>query len=359
MSANARVLFVCGREVTYVRNAFIWRTLQREFDATLVADNRPGSLSLRLARLIPRLIRALRVPHDLIVIGFYGHPLALLASRLSGAPILFDPFVSTYDTLVSDRGRVSPGSPVAAALHALDHRALAAATRVLADTQAHAAYYGATFGLAPDRVETLYLGCDPTFFAPRPDLQPSDARLEVFTYSTYLPLHGMSTVIQAAARCAPYPVHFTLVGNEGPTYRQVRQEADARGLDNVTFASSLPFADLPAAIARSHVCLGGHFGPSAKAGRVVAGKTYQFIAMGKPVILGDNPANRELFAHLDTAYLCPANQPDALAHAVLDLLARPDLRHNLGEQAYRRFRDGLTWEQLGARLTAIVRGMLG
>lgn len=361
MSARPRVIIVCGREAAYVRNAMIWRTLSGAYDAELLAGRAHRPLSREVLRLIPRLIQRLRRPHDLVFVGFYGHPLLLAAGALTRAPLVFDPFVATYDTLVADRGSVAAGSPVARLLHGLDRAALRRADLVLADTDAHAAYYAQEYGIPPAKFATLYLGCDATEFAPRPapPREPTARnRFIVFTYTTYQPLHGIPTVLRAAQRCVDLPIEFQIVGSQGPTYAAARAEAAALGLTNVRFVPSMPFAALPDAIAAADVCLGGHFGTSDKSQRVIAGKSYQFVAMGKPVILADNAANRELFTHGDTAYLCAPNAPDALAHAVIDLYRRPDVRAAIAQRGHALYLQQLTWDVLGQELVGQVGRLL-
>ena len=356
MSATPQIVFVCGREASYVRNAQIGRALAHRYATDLISGPPGGSLSLRLARIVPRLIRRLRRPHDLVVVGFYGHPLLLLARRLTRAPLLFDPFVSTFDTLVGDRGRIREGSLAARGLWQVDRLALHQATFNLSDTEAHAAYYAAAFGVPRHRIATLYLGCDEHHFTLRP--APQSDRFVVFTYSTYLPLHGMNTVVEAARRCQGYPIEFRLVGSSGPTFAATQAHAHALGLDNVTFAPSVPFAALPDAIAAADICLGGHFGTSPKSQRVIAGKTYQFIAMGKPVLLADNAANRELFEADVDAVFCPPGDPDSLAQAILTLHHQPDLRRTLAENGLALYRKRLTWEILGADLITHVQRLV-
>lgn len=359
MSPLPRVIFVCGREVDYVRNKMIWDTIQSEFDGTLVALPASRSLTLRQARLLPPLMRALRQPHDLLVVGFYAHPLMLAARRLTHAPILFDPFVSTYDTVVQDRGFTGPGSPMAGMLQRLDRSALAAADAILTDTHAHATYYHTAFNAPWTKLHTLYLGCDTQTFQPQPRVyESSDQGMIVFTYSTYLPLHGMETIVRAAKLCEGYPIQFRLVGSRGPTYRAVRSLAESNKATNVTFAPTVPFADLPGEIAQSDVCLGGHFGASEKAQRVIAGKTYQFIAMHKPVILADNAANRELFTPGETAYFCAPDDPEALADAIFELYQRPGLRRTLADNSLYLAQERLPWERLHIRLLNLMRRML-
>jgi glycosyltransferase involved in cell wall biosynthesis len=207
------------------------------------------------------------------------------------------------------------------------------------------------------QVTNIYLGCGDQVFYPRPNEQP-EGEFRVFTYCTYLPLHGIDTVVKAAALCQGLPIRFCIVGDNGPVYQRVRNVADQLQLSNLEFAPSIPFAQLPREIALSTVCLGGHFGATAKAGRVIAGKTYQFMAMAKPVILGDNPANRELFQHGRDAYFCPPNEPEALATAICDLYRQPELRQTLANNAFQLFQERLNWRVLGGQLRAVVEGMV-
>ena len=109
-AVGPRMLFTCGHKVEYVRNLLVRRALRQQFDVFEVTDNRPGSLLLRNLRLLPRLLRALRVPHDLIFAGFYGYFLTLFVSRLTRKPIVLDAFVSNWDTLCFDRQRFAPYS---------------------------------------------------------------------------------------------------------------------------------------------------------------------------------------------------------------------------------------------------------
>jgi len=348
-----KILFACGREPGYVRNAMVLRALRSSFDVTAVTDARRGSLTLRLAVIAVRLLRALRRPHDLVYLGFYAHPLVPLARRLTAAPILFDAFISTYDTLCFDRGSLAPNSPGGRLAFKLDQAACTSSDCVLLDTQAHADYFQQTFGLRAQAVQHLYLGCDESLFYPRP-APPS----EVFTilfYVTYQPLHGVETIIRAAARLVPEQrLRFRLIG-DGATYRRARTLAEQLRADNVEFCVPVPFARLPDEIARADVCLGGPFGRSGKAQRVITGKTFQFLAMGKPTIVCDSPANRELLEHGGSAMLCPPADPEALAETVRELYTSPVLRQSLGSRGLELFRARLTMDRIARDLGEIVQ----
>jgi len=51
----------------------------------------------------------------------------------------------------------------------------------------------------------------------------------VLYYSSYLPLHGVDTVVRAAARLRDLPIHLRLIGR-GPDFARTRQLADQLGL---------------------------------------------------------------------------------------------------------------------------------
>ncbi len=108
-------------------------------------------------------------------------------------------------------------------------------------------------------------------------------------------------------------------------------------MDNVRFIDWLPFDALPIEIAKADCCLGGHFSDIEKAKRVIAGKTFQFIAMKKPVIVGDCPGNRELFSDRQNALFVGMADADSLAHAILELKNDANLRGRIAEAGYETF----------------------
>jgi glycosyltransferase involved in cell wall biosynthesis len=180
----------------------------------------------------------------------------------------------------------------------------------------------------------------------------------VLFHGSYLPLHGIDVILHAAARLnARQDVVFRLVGR-GPGYDRITSLAGELGLRNLEFRDFVPLADLPAMIAGADICLGGHFGTSDKALRVIAGKTFQDIAMGRTTIVGDTQANHELLTHGEDAWFVPPSDPDALAAAVARLADEPDLRSRIGSAAARTFLENASLEILAPQLEDVVRQMI-
>jgi glycosyltransferase involved in cell wall biosynthesis len=145
---------------------------------------------------------------------------------------------------------------------------------------------------------------------------------------------------------------------KGPGYARITGLAQEWGLENIEFIDPVPLAELPDVIAGADICLGGHFGTSDKALRVIAGKTFQDIAMGKPTVVGDTRANRELLTHGVDAWFVPPDDDAALAEAVAELADDPEMRARIGDAAAALFREKASKAVLAPELRGIVERMV-
>lgn len=353
-----RILCLIGRETSYPRNDVILRAFRRFSEVEVISGGVSGSLiwrSLRVFfRALPRLITR---RYDLVYVGFYGHILMLLAGSISRAPVLFDAFVSNFDTLCFDRGLYSPDSIVGKLAFWLDRSSCRLADRILLDTPMHVEYFEQTFSLSRDKMEHLPVGCNEDLFYPR-NHKSSEIMTKVLYYSTYLPLHGVDIVVHAARILRQEgQLQFKIIG-DGQEFGAVRSLAKNFGLTNVVFEEYIPIERLPDEIAAADICLGGHFGASDKACRVIPGKIYQFLAMERPVIAANTPANLSLLAHGETAFLCAANDSHALASAVMELYENPGWRGRLARNGHIRFLEEASERVITEKLRRILQDMM-
>jgi glycosyltransferase involved in cell wall biosynthesis len=291
---------------------------------------------------------------SLYVIGFGGQLDCLWLSlllRRRRTPIVLAPLVTLSETLIEDRGVFPPGSLRARAAAWVDRVSLGLATRVIIDTEAHRRYLTATFGIPPARVSTWHLGTDPGVFARTP-LAAETSPLRVLFYSSFLPLHGVATVLRAAALLeARDDIEFVLLG-DGPERAAAVAYVRETGLTAVRFEDWEPYQSLPAVIAQAHICL-GIFGSSAKAQMVIPNKLYEAAAAGRPIITGDTAAVREVYAHGESIWLCPPADPAALAAAIDQLARDPAARGRLAAGAAAVMEERFAPAAQGERLAAI------
>ncbi|MCB0045479.1 MAG: glycosyltransferase [Caldilineaceae bacterium] len=356
------VLFLVGREIGYARNQVLHNAFSRFAHVdTVAAVHKPQSLlanSLSIAAQATPLL--LRNRYDLVFVGFYGHLILRMIGPLVRSPLLFDAFISTYDTLCFDRALYAPDSPMGRAAFALDSSALRRADHVLLDTQSHIDYFVETFGITHEGFSAVPVGCSDDVYQPAPITQNSTQQqkkaLDILYYSTFLPLHGIDVILQAAAQLNGEPLHFRLIG-DGPAFGQMQALAAELALSNVTFEPPISQTEVASAIARADICLGGHFYAGGKAGRVIPGKIYQMLAVGRPVIAADAPGNRELLTHGENAYLIPPADPNALAGAIRTLAAEPAYREKLARAGRLHYTNYCNEERITARLHAIVTAL--
>ncbi len=357
-------------------------------------------LSGEVLKVYLRLIRDyLRVGgHDLIMVGYIGQLDMLLIRMLTilrRKPIVFNPLISLYDTLVEDRGRVRAGSLRSRVLFLLDKWSCRLSDLIVLDTQGQIRYFNKSFGIPLKRFRRLWVGAEERVFSPGdknvgadvsvglskgghrgPPLQGERIRADtevrpynenckiksemkefrVLFYGKLSPLHGIIRIIEAAGILKDDNVRFTIIGS-GQLSEEVRELAEGMKLKQVDFVDWVEYQGLPERIKEADVCL-GVFGDGEKAGRVIPNKVFQALAMGKPVISGDSPGARELLTHGRDAWLCERGSAEAIAEAILKLKGDSELRRRIGQEGRRLFLERCSTEVLGREVKEILEDML-
>lgn len=172
-------------------------------------------------------------------------------------------------------------------------------------------------------------------------------------------MHGTEVVVQAAALLRQQKnIHF-VIGGDGLLRPAIQKMIADWGLTNVDLVGWIPLEQLPDYIASASICLGGHFSTVPKARRVISTKTFQFIAMRKPTIVGDNSATREIFVHGEHVYAVPMGDPVALATAIVELADNKNLQNRIAIGGYTCFQKRLTLHTIGMQIASLVEEVMG
>jgi len=345
-----RVLFVCGREPEYVRNQIVLKALRQQAHVIEITDS-SQSYFIRHLRLLGKFIAHFQ-RHDIVFVGFYGYLLVFLARLFSRRPLIFDAYLSTYQTLCFDRRRFAPRSPIGRLVFWMDKLACQLADIVLVDTRAHLDNFVQMYGIAPEKCAVLYVGCDEELFFPRK--LPSGGPFRVFYYGSFLPLQGIEYIVRAAKMLEDRPEIAFQIAGQGMQYPEIRALAESLGCKNIEFIDWIPYEELPKYIAQASVCLGGHFSNSSKAQNVVSTKTYQFLAMAKPTIVGDCSANAEIFTHGEHVYMCRMADAQSLADAIMTLKQDAELCKRIAQGGYLLFSEHYSIPRVSGALREIV-----
>ena len=242
--------------------------------------------------------------------GWFDVPIVKLVAWLKRCPIVFDIFISLYDTVVTDRELASTHSVTGKVAKLIDRVSMRMSSRILADTRTHADFLAESAGLSSVRFGVLYVGADEAVFQPS-DVEPDPTRL-VF-YGTFIPLQGVDVIVKAASRLSDTDLSFRLIGH-GQTLKNAKQLAADLGVKNVEFTGQMTLGELNAEMAQATLCL-GVFGKTPKTARVVPHKVYEALAAERAVLTGRTSAIREVFEEGELLTV-PADDPVALANAI-------------------------------------------
>jgi len=248
---------------------------------------------------------------DVVFVAFRGQELLPLVKLFTRQPIVFDAFVSVYDTLCLDRKIFHPDSIAGRLCRLYDKILCKLSDTVLVDTQAHQNFFQKICQY--DNIDYLYVGCNRKVFAP-PENRSDENTTTVFWYGAVNPLQGVDIILRAAKLLeAEQNIRFKIVGPVRTRLGWLVKELSSR---NIEFADFMPYKKLPEEIGRADIFLGGHFSDIDKARRVIAGKTFQALCCKTITIVGDNPANRELFNDTGLVTFVKMNDPVALASKI-------------------------------------------
>ena len=290
---------------------------------------------------------------DSLIVGYIGQPDVIIAWLLTRKPIIFNPMTSLYDTVVLDRKMFRKGSIKAKFMHFIDRLSFKLADVVCADTLEHKKYFVEEFNLNPRKVKTLYIGAQEYLFFPRKTKKKN--YIKVLFYGKFTPLHGTSFIIKAAKLLEKQKnIKFEIIGT-GQTHKEDLKLAKRLKLKNIDFIEWVPYVELPEHIAEADICLGGHFGPGGKAGRVIPNKTYQMMTMKKPIIVSDSEASKEGgFVDKENSVFCKRMDEKAIADSILLLAKNKRLREKIAKNSYDLFKKRYSVIAIGKQMKDII-----
>ena len=279
-----------------------------------------------------------RIIHDpeYYILGFRGYEIFLFVRLVTlGKFLVFDHMMSPYDSLVNETKMVKKNGLVEKIIYQYERFILQASDWVLTDTELHRKYFVELFKLSPRKIAAIPVGADESLFFPEaaPTVKSRAESFEVLYFGSFLPLHGMDVILKAAMALRDTPVYFTLIGGNRLNLSDFHRVINEHNLQNVKHISWVEFEELPLYIRRANLGLGGPFGDTGQGRRVVTGKTFQFLAMAKPVVVGDINENHG-FINRANCLLVPQGNATKLAQAISWAFQNQSELEQIGQRGY-------------------------
>ena len=322
---NKRVLFITTKNPDYIRNTQEIAFLEEHASFYTVIASTHTSYPKRLLSIYRRLLTVHMNEYDTVFLGFAPQlVLPLFAWKFKNVDIVEDFFISMYDTLCCDRCKFRPDSYIGTLLHKIDRQTLSRADAVFCDTHAHAQYFVQEFQADPDKLFTMYLHADTTIYYPMSVNRPAglEGKCIVLYFGSILPLQGIDIVLDTFRLLDHYAnLYFICIG----PIQDEKLTTPRPISDCIQYINWLPQEELARYIAMADLCLAGHFhGSIGKARRTIPLNAYICQAMKKPMILGDNAANHELFKESDNILFVEMGNSHALANGIIEWWKKHD-----------------------------------
>jgi len=230
--------------------------------------------------------------------------------------IIYDAFLSFYDTFIIDRKRFRKISPIAWIIYLIDLIVCWSANILVFDTKEHQKYFKKKFFISQKKKQLVWpvslnldlINNSRTIF--------KEGMFNIFFYGTYIPLQGIEYIVEAADNLKiEKSIQFILLG-DGQKRISIENLVQEKKLENIIFLEKVNYAQLMQYIKKADVCL-GIFGSGDKAQRVIPNKVLECLANKKIVITGKNNALAEYFTDKKEIIYCDLADSEDLARKIM------------------------------------------
>ena len=257
---------------------------------------------------------------DVIYIGVLGHydlPLAWILAKIFRKKIIFDCYFSLYDTYVNDRKVSKKKSWASLRFSFYDWCATRIPDVVILDTLENIDFFIKRYNARPGKFFEIPVSADPNVFKFN---QKNTAKLRVGFYGSFLPLHGVDLIIDAAKLIKNKKIKFHLLG-KGPGLAATDLKIKRLRLENKVELTKkqIAYYQIPLFLSKIDLFLAGPFGKSEKAKRIITAKTAEALASGIPTVVSKNPATTRLLKDYRGLIIwLNENKPSGLARSIED-----------------------------------------
>jgi glycosyltransferase involved in cell wall biosynthesis len=314
---------------------------------------------IRYAETLYKLIKVkIRHHPDYYILGFRGYELYPIVRLITfGKKLIFDHMMSPYDSLINEKKKFRQGGLVDFFIYHYEKWILHSADIVLTDTPSHQTLIVNTFAVPQDKIHAIPVGADEDLFFPRQHhpMQTDKKEFHVLFYGSFLPLHGVDVILHAASLLKKEPIYFTIIGGNRVNLNSFHATIKKLNLENVQHIAWVDQNELPRYIHNADLILGGPFGNTGQATRVITGKTFQALASGKPVIIGETD-NDSYFQDKINCLIVPQGNPDSLADAIRWSYIHSDLLPEIGEKGRELYLDNFSIDCIKKRFLSKICG---
>jgi hypothetical protein len=218
-------------------------------------------------------------------------------------------------------------------------------------------------GVPAGKVCTIRNGADVDRFKPEPpdsavraSLGVEPGEVAVLYVGAHGISHGLSSVVEAAAKLAGEPVRFVFVG-EGAVKRDIERQVAELGLTNVSMHAGVPRDEVPGLLHAADICL-VPLRDVPLFSTFIPSKIFEYFAAGKAVVGSVRGEPAQILREGGATVVEPEDAV-ALAEAIRELARDPERRAQMGAAAERYVRERFDRRRLAAEYRAVLGTLAG
>ncbi len=350
-------LITCYKDPNYVRGQVLSQCLQKIPDIDVIEVKNKQNNIFRFIEVIFKLIKVRKYNPDVYFLTFRGQeilPFVLFLAK--DKPVIFDEFIvpmawSTEEKHDMSLKNISFGL-ITRIVNPMYKKWLSKCQIILSDTAPDAEISSKLSGISIGKYKILPVSANESIFKKQ---EPKNKKsFSALYYGNMLPLHGLSYVLEAAMLMQEEDVHFVIAGGGRKVQGQVNR-AISHGA-RITYYPWIKHDKLIDYIADSDLCLGGPYGGTPQASRVITGKTYQFLASQRPVLIGKSKANQYFIDKVNSIIVKQSSVKD-LVKKILWAKNNPKELTRISENGYKLYQEHYSNSVITKSLESIIQSV--
>ena len=355
MSVKKICLITCYNQPDYIRARTLRAALGSMDEIELIVVKNKHTNILRYIEVFYRvLVVRLKYHPDIYFQTFRAYEsFPILRLITIGKKFIFDEFINPIEHVVYENHFIKPGG-VIATIARLGYKAwLRTVSIIVTDTASHAAYSSKLMNLPISKYVPLIVSTDEVVF--RKKSTSKIIKKDTFTVFYYglfmMPLQGLDVILAAMRLVKDEDIKLVLIGGKDSTVEKVAN-AQKNGA-NIEYKKFVTYEELPKYMASADLCLAGPFGGTVQAQYVIGGKTFQYLHMGRPVIIGKNEESH-IWTDKKDALIVDQADPKQLADAIMWAKSHQDELEKIGQAGQDFYDKKLSNKVLVSELRALL-----
>ncbi|MBD3329334.1 glycosyltransferase [Candidatus Dojkabacteria bacterium] len=333
----------------YIRTQVLVDAMKLLDDYELVEARNKSKSIFRYIETILKLIwiRITENP-DIYFLGFRAQDIYFPVRILTlGKPLIVDEFVVAYDSIIFEGKferlglRFRENGIVAKILYFYEKLMLKTADFLITDTHLHKQLITELFPVEAGKIQAVPVGTNERYFNKENAAEITERNkkdpFKVFYYGDIMKLHGFDILLKAIKILneRDLSIEYKLgIGNKQKYVAKMEETVFGDETpDNVSIIGWIDGYDrIIDHMNTANLCVSGPLGATNQARRVIHGKTYQYLALGRPTVIGKIPYDYGFINKKNCLYV-EQGDPEALAELISWSYKHPHRLKKIGRNA--------------------------